>query len=158
MTYERLDEVIGRLKSTRDTQNAAEGKKVQAALQAATEFARIKARVISPVFIEITAHLAAQGFSGDILDRVNDPTGPISLIVDFSDENHNSQKESISIVFDQEKGMCGFHRSRGYARDIQTNIMGNLYEVGEISGDLVHEKVEEFIETLVGEEMAKNRR
>jgi hypothetical protein len=153
MAYERLDEVLKRLKDSRDTQKAIEEQKKQAALQAAMEFARIKAEVVGPVFIEITARLAAEGFSGEILDQMSDPISPISLIVDLSDDDRSSQKESLRIVFDQEKGMCGFDRAKGSTRDIQTNILGRQYSIDEINEDLVYDKAEEMIAMLVTEEI-----
>jgi hypothetical protein len=155
MAYERLDEVLKRLKDSRDTQKAIEEQKRQAALEAAMEFARIKAEVVCPVFIEITARLAASGFSGEILDQTSDPISPISLIVDLSDDDRPSQKESLRIVFDQEKGMCGFDRAKGSTRDIQTNLLGRQYSVDEISEDLVSEKAEEMVALLVTEEIKR---
>ena len=119
------------------------------------EFARIKAEVIGPVFAEISAHLAAQGFSGEIIDQMGDETSPISLIVDLSDDDRSSQKESLRIVFDQEKGTCGFDRAKGSTRDIQTNLLGRQYDINEINGDLVSEKAEELTATLVTEEIEK---
>ena len=155
MAYERLDEALGRLRHTRDTQRAVEEQKRQAALKAATEFARIKAEVIGPVFAEITAHLAACGFSGEITDRMSDETSPIALIVDLSDDDCLSQKESLRIVFDQEKGLCGFDRAKGSTRDIQTNSLGRQYSIDEINEDIVYEKAEELIATLVTEEIER---
>jgi hypothetical protein len=156
MTYERLDEVLKR-KDTRDTQKAIEEQKRQAALQAAMEFARIKAEIVNPVFIEITAHLAAEGFSGEVLDQMSDPISPISLIVDLSGDDRSSQKESLRIVFDQEKGMCGFDRAKGSTRDIPTNTLGRQYSIDEISEDLMYEKAEEMIALLVTEEIERGK-
>src|SRR5579859_1360858 len=124
MAYERLDAALEQLRSTRETQRAVEEQKKQAALQAATEFARIKAEVVGPVFIEITARLAARGFSGEILDQMSDPISPISLIVDLSDNDRPTQAESLRIVFDEKKGICGFDRAKGSTRDIQTSLIG----------------------------------
>jgi hypothetical protein len=129
------------------------GTKKLAALHAAMEFARIKAEVVGPVFIEITAHLAAKWFSGEILDQMSDPTSPISLIVDLSDDDRPSQKESLRVVFDQQKGMCGFDRAEGSTRDIQTNILGRQYSIDEIDENLVYEEAEELIYTLITEEI-----
>jgi len=154
MTYERLDEALERLRQIREARKAAEERKRLAAAAAAAEFARIKAEIIEPVFVEIIVQLAGRGFWGEI-GHGADATGPISLVADLSESEGVSQKESLRVIFDQDNALCQFDRAKAHAQDISANVVGDTYRLEEITANLVNQQVEEFIVDLASREIDK---
>ena len=72
MAYERLDEALRQLKADRERAEAAENQRKEAVAEARIRFARIKSEVIGPIFDEVVARPAAEGFSGERVDDQND--------------------------------------------------------------------------------------
>jgi hypothetical protein len=77
MAYERLDEALRQLKTDRERAEATENQQKKAGAEAIIRFARIKSAVIGPIFDEVVARLAAEGFFGETVDKQNDASGPI---------------------------------------------------------------------------------
>jgi hypothetical protein len=64
----------------------AAARRKEAAAEARMRFARIKSGVIGPIFDEVVARLAAEGFFGETVNEQNDASGPISLNVNLSED------------------------------------------------------------------------
>src|SRR5271155_5575054 len=111
MAYERLDEALRQLKADRERAEAVENQRKEAAAEARIRFARIKSEVIGPIFDEIVARLAAEGFFGETVDEQNDASGPISLNVNLSEDEGFRQQGSLQVRFDPDKYSCEFGRS-----------------------------------------------
>ena len=63
-------------------------------------FVQIKSAVIRPIFNEVVARLAAEGFFGETVDEQNDASDPISLNVNLSDDEGFSRQGSLQVRFD----------------------------------------------------------
>src|SRR6202048_5524884 len=72
MTYERRNEARRQLKTDRERQEATEKQRIEAATEARMRFARIKSAVIEPIFNEVIALVAAEGFFGETVDGRTD--------------------------------------------------------------------------------------
>ena len=92
MAYERLDEALRQLKTDRERAEATENQQKKAGAEAIIRFARIKSAVIGPIFGEVVARLAAEGFFGETVDKQNDGSGPISLNVNLSEDDGLSRQ------------------------------------------------------------------
>ena len=75
------------------------------------EFARIKSGVIGPIFDEVVARLAAEGFFGERVDEQNDTSAPISLNVNLSEDEEFARQGSLQVRFDPDKYTCEFGTS-----------------------------------------------
>jgi hypothetical protein len=92
MAYERLNEALRQLKTDRERQEAAEKQRIEAGTEARMRFARIKSAVIEPIFDEVVARVAAEGFFGETVDEQTDGSAPISLRVNLSEDEDRSGK------------------------------------------------------------------
>jgi len=92
MAYERLDEALRQLKTDRERTEATENQQKKAGAEAIIRFARIKSAVIGPIFDEVVARLAAEGYFGETVDKQNDASGPISLNVNLSEDDGLSRQ------------------------------------------------------------------
>ena len=99
MAYERLDEALRQLKADRERAEAAENRRKEAVAEARIRFARIKSGVIGPIFDEVVARLAAEGFFGETVDEQNEASGPISLNVNLSEDEGFSRQGSLQVRF-----------------------------------------------------------
>jgi hypothetical protein len=99
MAYERLDEALRQLKADRELAEAAENQRQEAATEARVRFARIKSEVIGPVFDEVVARLAAEGFFGETANEQNDASAPISLNVNLSEDEAFIRQGSLQVRF-----------------------------------------------------------
>ena len=62
MAYEKLDLALRQLKADRERAEATKNRQKKADEEATIRFARIKSTVVGPIFDEIVARLAAEGF------------------------------------------------------------------------------------------------
>ncbi len=86
MASERLNEALRQLKTDRELQEATEKQQLEAATEARMRFARTKSAVIEPIFNEVVALVAAEGFFGETVDEPNDGSASISLNVNLSED------------------------------------------------------------------------
>jgi len=86
MAYERLDEALRQLKTDREREEATEKQQKEAGEEARMRFARTKSAVIEPIFNEVVALVAAEGFFGETVDEPNDGSASISLNVNLSED------------------------------------------------------------------------
>ena len=103
MAYERLDAALRQLKADRE--------RAEAAAEARVRIARIKSGVIGPIFDEVVARLAAEGFFGERVDEQNDTSAPISLNVNLSEDEEFARQGSLQVRFDPDKYTCEFGTS-----------------------------------------------
>src|SRR5712671_6983533 len=106
MAYERLDEALRQLKKDRERAEATENQQKKAGEEARIRFARIKSAVIGPIFDEVVARLAAEGFFGETVDEQNDASGPISLNVNLSEDEGFSRQGGLQVRFNPDKYTC----------------------------------------------------
>ena len=92
MAYEKLDEALRQLKTDRERAEVTENQRIRADEKARIRFARIKSAVIGPVFDEVVARLAEEGFFGETVDEPSDASGPISLDVNLSEDDGPSRQ------------------------------------------------------------------
>jgi hypothetical protein len=112
MAYERLDEALRQLKTDRERVEATENQRKEAAAEARIRFARIKSGVIGPIFNEVVARVAAEGFFGETVDEQNDASAPISLNVNLSENEEFTRQGSLQVRFDPDKYTCELERRR----------------------------------------------
>jgi hypothetical protein len=62
--------------------------------------------VIGPIFDEVVARLAAEGFFGETVDKQNDASGPISLNVNLSEDDGLSRQGTLQVRFNSDEGLC----------------------------------------------------
>ena len=103
MAYERLDEALRQLKTDRERAEATENQQKKAGAEAIIRFARIKSAVIGPIFDEVVARLAAEGFFGETVDKQNDASGPISLNVNLSEDDGLSRQGTLQVRFNSDE-------------------------------------------------------
>jgi hypothetical protein len=106
MAYERLDEALRQLKTDRERKEATEKQRKKTSAEGRMGFARIKSAVIGPIFNEIVARLAAEGFFGETVDEQNDACGPISLNVNLSEDDEFGRQGTLQVQFDSDKYTC----------------------------------------------------
>ena len=111
MAYERLDEALRGLKRDRERAEVTENQRKEAVTEARIRFARIKSEVIGPIFDEIVARLAAEGFFGERVDERNDASAPISLNVNLSENEEFTRQGSLQVRFYPDKFACEFGTS-----------------------------------------------
>ena len=141
MAYERLDEALRQLKADRDHAEVTENQRKEAVAEARMRFARIKSEVIGPIFDEVVARLAAEGFFGERVDEQNDASAPISLNVNLSEDEEFARQGSLQVRFDPDKHTCEFG----------TSTMAKASSTSQIVFDAGHNKFDEMTEELVRE-------
>jgi hypothetical protein len=141
MAYERLDEALRQLKADREHAEAAEHQRQEAAAEARIRFARIKSEVIGPIFDEVVARLAAEGFFGETANEQNDASGPISLNVNLSEDEEFTRQGSLQVRFNPDNHTCEFG----------TSTMAKGSSTSQIVFDAIHRKIDEMTEELVRE-------
>jgi hypothetical protein len=151
MAYERLDEALRQLKADRERAEAAENQRKEAAAEARIRFARIKSEVIEPVFDEVVARLAAQGFFGETVDEQNDASGPISLNVNLSEDEEFSRQGSLQVRFYPDKYTCEFGTSTMAKASSTSQIIFDAihHQIDEITEEVVRETAEQFVLDLI---------
>ena len=127
MAYERLDEALRQLKADRERAETAENQRKEAAAEARIWFARIKSEVIGPIFDEVVARLAAEGFFGETVDEQNDASGPISLNVNLSEDQEFSRQGSLQVRFNPDEYTCEFGTSTMAKASSTSQIILTLY-------------------------------
>ena len=155
MAYERLDEALRQLKTARERQQATEKQRIEASTEARLQFARIKSAVIKPIFNEIVARVAAEGFFGKLVDEPNDGSAPISLNVNLSEDEGSTRQGTLQVRFNPDQYMCEFGRST-MAKTSPTNqlIFDDIpYKLGEITEVMVRERAEQFVLDLITEKV-----
>jgi hypothetical protein len=119
----------------------AAARRKEAAAEARMRFARIKSGVIGPIFDEVVARLAAEGFFGETVNEQNDASGPISLNVNLSEDEGFSRQGSLQVRFNPDKYTCEFG----------TSTMAKASSTSQIVLDAIHRKIDEMTEELVRE-------
>jgi hypothetical protein len=102
---------------------------------------KFKSGVIGPIFDEVVARLAAEGFFGERVDEQNDASAPISLNVNLSEDEEFTRQGSLQVRFDPDKYTCEFG----------TSTMAKTSSTSQIVFDAIHRKVDEMTEELVRE-------
>jgi hypothetical protein len=151
MAYERLDEALRQLKTDRERAEATENQRKRAGEKAGLRFARIKSAVIGPVFDEVVARLAAEGFFGETVDEQSDASDPISLDVNLSEDDGTSRQGRLQIRFNSDKRTCEFGRSTSAntASTAQIVLEDRHYKFDEITEELVRDTAEQFVLDLI---------
>jgi hypothetical protein len=147
MAYERLDEALRQLKKDREREEATEKQQKEAGEEARMRFAQIKSAVIGPIFNEVVAHLAAEGFFGETVGEQSDASEPISLNVNLSEDEGFSRQGTLQVRFDLDNCECEFGKST-MAKASSTNQLvfnDKHHKLGEMTMDLVREKAEQFV-------------
>lgn len=154
MAYEKLDQALRQLKTDRERAEANEARQKKAGEEARIRFAGIKSTVVGPVFDEVVARLAAEGFFAETLDEQNDVAGPISLNVNLSEDDEFNRQGSLQVRFDPDEYKCEFGKST-MAKTASTNQMvfgDRLRQFDEMTEELVRETAEQFVLDLIGGE------
>ena len=151
MAYERLDEALRQLKTDRERAEATENQQKKAGAEAIIRFARIKSAVIGPIFDEVVARLAAEGFFGETVDKQNDASGPISLNVNLSEDDGLSRQGTLQVRFNSNEHTCEFGKSTtaNNASTIQIVFDDKHHKFEEMTEDLVREIAEQFVLDLI---------
>jgi len=147
MAYERLDEALRQLKTDREREEAAEKQRKKAGAEAKMRFERIKSAVIGPIFNEVVARLAAEGFFGETVDEQNDVSGPISLNVNLSEDEGLNRQGILQVWFNVDKYTCEFGKSTMATNQIVFDDRHHKFE--EMTEELVREKAEQFVLDLI---------
>jgi hypothetical protein len=107
--------------------------------------------VIGPIFDEVVARLAANGFFGETVDEQNDASGPISLDVNLSEDDGLSRHGSLQVRFDPNNHTCEFGKSTTaeIASTTQLVFDDRHYKFDEITEQLVREAAEQFVLDLI---------
>jgi len=157
MAYEKLDQALRQLKTDRERAQVNEAQQKKAGEEATIRFARIKSTVIGPIFDEVVARLAAEGFFAETLDEQNDASGPVSLNVNLSEDDGFNRQGSLQVRFDPDEYKCEFGKST-MAKTASTNQMvfgGRPRQFGEMTEELVSETAEQFVLDLIGGEQLR---
>ena len=157
MAYERLDEALRQLKADRERAEAAENQRQEAAAEARIQFARIKSEVIGPIFDEVVARLAAEGFFGETANEQNDASGPISLNVNLSDDEGFSRQGSLQVRVNPDKYTCEFGTSTMAKASSTSQIIFDAihHQIDEITEELVRETAEQFVLDLIAGKLSR---
>ena len=109
--------------------------------------------MIGPIFDEVVARLAAEGFFGETVDKQNDASGPISLNVNLSEDDGLSRQGRLQVRFDLDKHTCGFGKSTSAKTASTTQIIfdDRHYKFDEITEELVRETAEQFVLDLIAD-------
>jgi hypothetical protein len=97
--------------------------------------------VIGPIFDEVVARLAAEGFFGERVDDQNDASAPISLNVNLSEDEEFTRQGSLQVRLEPDKYTCEFG----------TSTMAKASSTSQIVFDAGHHKFDEMTEELVRE-------
>jgi hypothetical protein len=151
MAYERLDEALRQLKTDRERREATESRRRKASAEARIQFAQIKSAVIGPIFNEVVARLAAEGFFGETIVEKNDLSGPITLNVNLSEDEGIDRQGSFQVRFDPDRNTCTFGQSTmGKAASTNQVVFDDIEHLcDEITEKLVSNKVELFFINLI---------
>ena len=147
------DEALRQLKTDRERQEATEKQRIEAGTEARIRFVRIKSAVIEPIFNEVVALVAAEGFFGETVDEPNDGSAPISLNLNLSEDEGSIRQGSLQVRFNPDQYTCEFGRST-MAKTSPTNQLifndrSNKFE--EMTEEMVREKAEQFVLDLIAE-------
>ena len=151
MAYEKLDQALRQLKRDRERAEEIETAQRTAAEQARTRFSQIKSTVVGPIFDEVVARVVAEGFFAETIDEQNNPSGPISLNLNLSEDDGFCRKGSFQVRFDPNQSTCEFGKST-MAKTASTNqlIFGDRhFQLEELTEDLVREIAEQFVLDLI---------
>jgi hypothetical protein len=151
MAYERFDDALRQLKMARERQEATEKQRIEAGIEARLRFARIKSAVIEPIFDEVVARVAAEGFFGETVDEQTDGSAPISLRVNLSEDEGPIRQGSLQVRFNPDESTCEFGRST-MAKTSSTNqsiFDDRSHELDEMKEEMVREKAEQFVLDLI---------
>jgi hypothetical protein len=154
MAYEKLDQALRQLKTDRERVEVNKTQQKKADEEARIRFARIKSTVVGPIFDEVVARLAAEGFFAETLDEQNDASGPISLNVNLSEDDGFNRQGSLQVRFDPDEYKCEFGKST-MAKTASTNqmVFGDRHrQFDEMTEALVRETAEQFVLDLIGGE------
>jgi hypothetical protein len=157
MAYERLNEALRQLRTDRERAEATERQRKKAASESRMLFGRIKSAVIGPIFNEVVARLAAEGFFAEMTDEQNDPSSPISLNVNLSEDEGPNRQGSLQVRFDPDKDTCQFGKST-MAKTSSTHqiVFDDTHRnLNEISEELVREVAEQFVLDLIAGELSR---
>ena len=157
MAYERLNEALRQLKTDRERREATEKRQIEACTEARMRFVRIKSAVIEPIFNEVVALVAAEGFFGETVDGPNDGSAPISLNVNLSEDDGLSRQGTLQVRFDSDKYTCEFGKST-MARTSSTNQIvfdDRHHKFEEMTEDLIREKAEQFVLDLIAGKLSR---
>jgi hypothetical protein len=86
----------------RERQEATEKQQLEVAAEARMRFARIKSAVIEPIFNEVVALVATEGFFGETVDEPDDGSAPISLNVNLSEDEGAIRQGSLQVRLNQD--------------------------------------------------------
>jgi hypothetical protein len=139
MAYERLDKALRQLKTDRERHEATERQRIEAGEEARLRFTRIKSAVIEPIFNEVVARVAAEGFFGETVDEPNDGSAPISLNVNLSEDEGSIRQGSLQVRFNPDQYTCEFGRST-MAKMSSTNQLvfnGRPHKFEEMTEEMV---------------------
>ena len=155
MAYERLDEALRQLKTDREREEATEKQHKKAVEEARMRFAQLKFAVIGPIFNEVVAHLAAEGFFGETADEQSDASDPISLNVNLSEDEGFSRQGTLQVRFDLDKYGCEFGKSTMSKTSSTNQIVfdSDHHNLDEMTVELVREKAEQFVLDLIAENL-----
>lgn len=151
MAYEKLDRALRQLKTDRERAEASENAQKKASAEARIRFSHIKSTVIGPIFNEVTARVAAEGFFAETVDEQNDSSGPISLNLNISEDDEFNRKGNLQVRFDLEEYTCEIGKST-MAKAASTNqlVFGDKhYKLDEMTEDRVREITEQFVLDLI---------
>ena len=151
MAYEKLDQALRQLKTDRERAEVNEAQQKKAGEEARIRFARIKSTVVGPIFDEVVARLAAEGFFAETLDEQNDVSGPISLNVNLSEDDGCDRQGRLQVRSDPDEYKCEFGKST-MAKTASTNqmIFGDRHRrFDEMKEELVRETAEQFVLDLI---------
>src|ERR1700741_3743670 len=154
MAYEKLDQALRQLKTDRERAEGNEAQQKKAGAKARGRFARSKSTVVAPIFDEVGARLAAEGFFAETLDEQNDVSGPISLNVNLSEDDEFNRQGSLQVRFDPDEYKCEFGKST-MPKTESTNkmVFGDRHrQFDEMTEELVRETAEQFVLDLIGGE------
>lgn len=154
MAYEKLDQALRQLKTDRERAEANETQHKKAGEEARIRFARLKSTRIGPIFDEVVARLAAEGFFAETVDEQNDASGPISLNVNLSEDDGFNRQGSLQVQFDPDEYKCEFGKLT-MAKTASTNqmVFGDRHlQLDEMTEELVREIAEQFVLDLIAGE------
>jgi multidrug efflux pump subunit AcrA (membrane-fusion protein) len=155
IAYEKLDQALRQLKTDRERAEVNEAQQKKAGEEARIRFARIKSTVVGPIFDEVVARLAAEGFFAETLDEQNDASGPISLNVNLSGDDGFNRQGSLQVRYDPDEYKCEFGKST-MAKTASTNQMvfrDRHRQFDEMTKALVRETAEQFVLDLIAEKL-----
>jgi hypothetical protein len=157
MAYERLNEALRQLKTDRERQEATEKQRIEAGTEARMRFARIKSAMIEPIFNEVVALVAAEGFFGEAVDEPNDGSAPISLNVNLSEDEGSIRQGSLQVRFNKDQNTCEFGRST-MAKTSSTNQLifdDRPHKLEDMTEEMVRNKAEQFVLDLIAEKLCQ---